>query len=252
MKIIADPVAWMWFALVGAGAVCLWRSRHRRGWGLLSIALAASAFEAAQVPTRLSARLERPFLPPPRSQIARADAVIVLGGFGGPSKFSYLGVEFSNPVNRLLTAVALIRDGKAPVLVIGGAGEGTPPLPVEAQAAKRLIQQWNLVTAPVECLEASRNTHDEAVHTVHLASQKGWKKLILVSSGLHLKRALATFRKTGLDVEPVGCDFQALASLQDRPEHRLHFIPSVQCLSGVRTWLEEILGYAYYCLRGWA
>ena len=252
MKILADPVAWMWFTLLGGTVGCFIRGCRRSAWWLLSIALAASIFAAADVPIRLLASLERPFVPPPTGQIAQADAVIVLGGFGGPSKLSYLGVEFRSAVNRLLTGIALIRNGKAPVLVIGGRGEGQPPQPVEAQAAKKFIQDWNLLATPIEFLGVSKNTHDEAIHAAHLAPQKGWKKIILVSSGIHLKRAVATFRMAGLEVVPIGCDFQGLAALQESRESQLLIIPSVYTLSDTRTWIEEILGYAYYRMRSWA
>ncbi len=252
MKLVADPVAWTWFALLGSALFCFMRRRRRRAWWLLAIALAGSVFQAAEVPGRLIAGMERPFLPPAPGQIAPADAVIVLGGSLTPFEPSYLRVEFCEASDRLLTGIGLVRDGKAPVLVVSGGGEGQPARFAEAPAAMKFIERWNLVTTPIESLGVSRTTHDEAVHAARLASQKGWKKIILVSSALHLRRAAATFRKAGLEVVPVGCDFRVLGLLEPGRQRRFNPVPSVFTVVSFRLWLEEVLGFAYYRLRSWA
>ncbi len=81
-----------------------------------------------------------------------------------------------------------------------------------------------------------------------LAKEKGWKKIILVTSAWHMRRAAATFRKAGLDVIPVGCDCQGSVALQ---RDRVSLVPRAQSLILFKLWAEETLGYAAYRLHGW-
>jgi uncharacterized SAM-binding protein YcdF (DUF218 family) len=248
MKALADPLVWLWLAVVVAGTVC-WR-RGRKKWGsiILASALLACVFELTNVPARLLASLERPFIFDKSSPIPPADAVLVLGGYGQPFPQSLSGIELNESGDRLLTGIGLVREGKAAVLVVSGGGRGTPPQPLEAQAAKAWIESWKLLPAPVETLGASRNTHDEALRMKDLAQKKGWNKFILVTSAWHMRRAATTFRKAGLEVIAVGCDYQGSVAVQ---RERLSFMPRTSSLWLLRLWLEETLGYGFYRVRGW-
>ncbi len=150
-----------------------------------------------------------------------------------------------------MAGIELVRQGKSNVLILSSGGRGKPPEPVEAIAARNLVESWKVLppTARVELLGACINTRDEAVKMVDLAKARGWKKIILVTSAWHLRRATPLFKKTGLEVIPVGCDFQGTAALQ--AERRFTFVPRTSSLVLLKLWLEETMGYAYYALRGW-
>ena len=75
------------------------------------------------------------------------------------------------------------------------------------------------------------------------------KRVILVSSALHLARGAAACRKEGVDVLPVGCDFQGLDAL-DRPE-RWWVVPRSEGLIRFERWFHEELGGVCYWWRGW-
>jgi hypothetical protein len=176
-----------------------------------------------------------------------------LGGYAQPSANNYQGIQFGEAVDRIITGIALVRDGRGRVLVLGGGGSGNPPKPIEAQAAANWISSWNLVSVPVEFLGPCRDTHDEALHTAGLARTNGWKKIILVTSAWHTRRALAVFQKAGLDVVPVAGDFRGIPSDPTAEPKGFHIslIPRTSSLVQINLWLEETLGYVYYWMRGW-
>ena len=223
----------------------------RLGWTLLAVALLASAFEIGNVPARLLASLERPYVSV-NADIEPADAVLVLGGYGQPApNGSLTGLEVNDAGDRLVAGIELVRHGKGKVLVLSSGGRGEPPEPLEAIAARNLVESWKVLppTAKVELLGACINTRDEAVKMVELAKARGWKQIILVTSAWHLRRAAALFKKAGLEVIPVGCDFQGTAALQG--ERHFAFVSRTSSLVLLKLWLEETVGYAYYRLRGW-
>jgi uncharacterized SAM-binding protein YcdF (DUF218 family) len=249
MKILADPLAWAWFGLLFGSAVSFIRRCRKRGSILLGIALISSLVQMIDVPGRLLAALERPYVTAPRQALPAADAVVVLGGYLQVFSGSYGGIGFNQASDRLLTGIALVRDGKGSVLVLGGPSPAQPSRLTEAEAAKAFIQSWKLVSVPIECLGAGKNTHDEAVRCSELAKKNGWKHLILVTSAGHLRRAASTFRKAGLDITPVGCDFREVERLEGHAG--ISWIPRSAALVTLRYWLEEELGYLYYSARGW-
>jgi DUF218 domain len=113
----------------------------------------------------------------------------------------------------------------------------------------RRLQDTRPLPNQVEILGACKNTRDEAIHTEVMAREKGWKKILLVTSAWHMRRALPTFRNTGLEVIPVGCDAPGTAALQNHD--RVTLIPRTGTLETFELWFTETLGYAWYRLRGW-
>jgi uncharacterized SAM-binding protein YcdF (DUF218 family) len=249
LKFFADPIAWFWFALLAAALILLLGHRRKLGWLLLGIVLLASLSEALRFSDWLIVDLERPYLRKEVSPPVPADAVIVLGGYAHPSTNNYCGIQFNEAADRLITGIALVRDRKGRVLVLSGGGRGDPPMPVEAQAAAHWIRSWNLVAVPVEFLGPCGDTHDEALHASMLVRTNGWKNIILVTSAWHMRRALATFQKVGLDAIPVAADFRGLPA--DATKSRFSWIPRTSSLGQFNLWLEETLGYFYYWLRHW-
>ncbi|HWH71314.1 MAG TPA: YdcF family protein [Candidatus Sulfotelmatobacter sp.] len=250
MKFVADPVFWLW--LGGVAVTVRLAVRRRWGWAALlgSLVALACAAEAVKLPARLLSSLEQPYLCHGSLPVPAADAVVVLGGYMERFSSGYLGMELNEAADRLLTGIALVREGKGRALVLGGGGRGHPPQPEEAQCATKWMQEWHLVSVPVENLGVSLNTHDEALHLAELAKQRGWKKIVLVTSAWHMKRAAATFRKAGFEVVPVGSDFQGTCALEG--EEHIHFVPRSGSLVQFSRWLEEQIGYVYYRVRGWA
>ncbi len=253
MKLLADPVSLLWFALCGTSCVLLARRQWRGACLVLGCVVAGCLVEASRLPGRLLASLEQPYARQTRAPIEPADAVLVLGGYVRPSSNNILGLRFGDAADRIMTGIALARQGKGRVLVLGGGGRGIPPgtgLPPEVRGTRDWIRSWDLAPVPIEVLDWSLDTHEEALRHASLARKHGWKRVLLVTSAWHMKRSVAAFRKAGMEVLPVACDFRGLPDLAaDRP---LSLIPRTGTLVSLDLWMEETLGYIYYRLRSWA
>jgi uncharacterized SAM-binding protein YcdF (DUF218 family) len=253
VKVFADPVALLWFGLCGISCVLLARRQWRWAWLALGCVVAGCVAEAVRFPGQLLARLERPYLRQTGAPIEPADAVAVLGGYLESSSNSILGLQFNDAVDRIMTGIALVRQGKGSVLVLSGGARRIPPgtrVLAQAGATKDWIRSWDLVPVPIEVLDWCWDTHEEALRLRNLTRKNGWKRIILVTSAWHMKRSVAAFRKAGIEVVPVACDFRGTFSLSGA--RLLPFVPCTESLVLLDLWAEETLGYAYYRLRSWA
>ncbi|KEF41176.1 MAG: hypothetical protein ER33_12815 [Cyanobium sp. CACIAM 14] len=229
-------------ALSGAGIALLW--------------LAATPLVSRQLVWGLEERAAR-LTPTP---IPRADAVLVLGGGLRPALPPRQGVEVNEAGDRLLRAVALMRQGKAPWLLVTG-GRVTfmanDPAVGEARLAKTLATSLGVPADRIVTSEEGRNTAEETRALVRIVRQRGWSSLLLVTSATHLPRSLATLRRAAGDIRilPVACDFQLPArdsfGTPTPAGILLSLLPSAESLVLTNTAMREYLGLLAYRLRGW-
>ena len=135
-------------------------------------------------------------------------------------------------------------------LVLGGSyykveGQRRP----DAELLTTWARAWKLPLGEVHLLGICANTREEAALTAQLARAQQWRRVILVSSGYHLARAEAVFRKAGLEVLPVGAEFLGLDSLGG--EGSFSLIPRGRGFELSSYWIHEQLGWLYYRLKGW-
>jgi uncharacterized SAM-binding protein YcdF (DUF218 family) len=235
---------------------------RRRRWGpglsaagLALLWLASMPWLSRQLVWGLEERAVR-LMPDP---LPAADAVLVLGGGLVPPLPPRRRVEVSDAADRLLTGVDLIRQGKAPWLVVSGgrvtfaSGDPSPP---EATYAATLAASLGVPPERIVRSEAPRNTAEEAMAMRAIARERGWRTLLLVTSATHLPRATATFRHlTDLRIVPVACDFQLTARNQSGQATAeslvLDLLPNAGSLASTTSSLKELLGLTVYRLRGW-
>jgi uncharacterized SAM-binding protein YcdF (DUF218 family) len=172
---------------------------------------------------------------------------VVLGGGAWLSSNDFAGLDFGLAVDRILTGMELTRRGQGKELVLGGSTTAEPVVAPELELYRQWLESWEFDQVRILDLGLCRNTRDEAVRTAELAEEHGWSQLLLVTSASHMKRSEAAFRKVGLDVEPVGCDFMGTALL----DRRRNWVPQSATLVVLQIWLREVVGFRYYQLRGW-
>ena len=204
--------------------------------------------------------LEEPAAALTPSPLPRADAVVVLGGGLRPALSPRPGVEVAEAGDRLLTGLRLLRQGQATVLVTSGAQvsfTASDPAPPEALSASALALELGAQPGQILVNPRSRTTAEEAAHIGALGRQRGWRRVLLVTSGFHMQRSLATFRaRSGLEVIPVSCDFQLPARSHygsPSPGSLLKdLVPDADALALSTVALKEHLGLTLYRLRGWS
>jgi uncharacterized SAM-binding protein YcdF (DUF218 family) len=252
---LTEPLGAIWL-IMAVGTVSLaWRKQWRGlAWlgvptfliflmGSLPITEALTArAEAPYAACFIDAPTHWPTATPPQ------DAVLVLGGGFEPSAHDAYGFVLNAAASRVLTAVDLVRSTRAKNLVLGGSSIsiGTSSGPVMSRV-QTWIQAWHVIDVPVTNLGACANTHDEALAFKALNQKNGWRRTILVTSALHMPRAEAVFKKQGIEVTPVACDFQCYGR-QGLP---VSLFPSFERIRVFSRYLHEKVGWWVYRWKGW-
>jgi uncharacterized SAM-binding protein YcdF (DUF218 family) len=193
----------------------------------------------------LMGTLEKGYTPRSLSVIEKADAIVVLGGATrGDTHLSTHG-DLNQQADRLLYAVELYRAGKAPVvLASGGGAPGDRP---EAELMEGILHIMGVPPRDILRESASRTTYDNARYSAILLQGKGLRRVLLVTSAFHMRRALGVFRQTGLDVVPAPTDYQRLVGRPVVPR----WLPTADDLVRSTYALREHVGYWVYRYRGW-
>ena len=150
-----------------------------------------------------------------RGQLKAAQAIVILGGGERPGAQEYGGAAPNRfTLERLRYGARLSRQTSLPVLVSGGAPAGLEP---EAEVMAESLQSDFGVT--VKWREGrSLDTADNARYSAEILKGAGIKTIVLVTTALHMRRAIYEFRRTGLTVIPAPTAF-----VSDEPARRKIF-----------------------------
>lgn len=247
---LAEPIGLIWAALLLL-AGWQWRQQHRRP-ACVTLLLAAfiHVVGGTSLPAWLVAGLERPYDPEVRGWPAQAEAVVMLGGTHNFTLRSPLHIGVGEASDRILAAVELVRTTHARALVLGGSKyEFQGQMRPDSELLAAWFRAWKLPAGEVHLLGICANTHDEAERTATLAQAQHWHRILMVTSGYHLRRAEATFRKAGVGVIPVGAEFLGLDALGGG--HEFALVPRVRGFELMKFWVHEEIGWWYYRWKGW-
>jgi len=150
--------------------------------------------------------LQRPYLTVDPFAQGRFDAVVVLGG----------GVEVTQsgaPIltaagDRVVLAARLFRTGHAALLVTTGPYQPLPGGRITSDAAATATI-WRQLGVPAEAivpLEGPRSTTDEAVAIREAVARNGWRRVGLLTSAWHLRRAMRLCARHDVVVTPLPAD----------------------------------------------
>lgn len=193
------------------------------GWRELGLVLAAAAVLAllaiAVLPlgTWLARPLEdrhsRPDLARPDMAERRIDGIVVLGGASLPALSADRDApQINMAAERLIAFVALARRFPQARLVFAG-GQGTlAKAPIsEADVARRIFAELGLPPERVIFEGRSRNTHENALLARPLARPQPGETWLLVTSALHMPRAVQVFAAQDWPVLPYPVDYLTLS-----------------------------------------
>jgi uncharacterized SAM-binding protein YcdF (DUF218 family) len=177
------------------------------------------------------------------------DAVVILGGGTTARTPEQPEVDISASGGRLLYGFRLYRAGKAPRLILsGGSISGGEP---EAEQMRQILSEWG-VPGPALILETrSRNTYENAAETLALCRERGLRRLLLVTSAFHMRRAAAIFRKAAgpeIEILPLPTGRYVLGQ---RPFLLGEILPDAGALANTTLALRERIGIWVYRARGW-
>jgi len=248
---LGEPLGLAWVGLAIL-AVLLWRRRQWLPFALsVALWLLVTLIGGTDFSAWLLRRLEQPWAEFKIENTPACDAVVVLGGGAEPSLRETGGVRLTKAGDRLLAALELMRLGRSPVLVVGGGSVKMDGVTrVESVLIKARLESWNLPAGwEIVSLGTAADTHDEALRLVPIARTRGWKRILLVTSASHMRRADAVYRAAGFDVVPAPCNFLVAGSAV--PIGLAVGIPGHGGFERMGIWLHEIAGWEMYRRRGW-
>ncbi|MFC1488282.1 YdcF family protein [Thermodesulfobacteriota bacterium] len=242
------PLSLCIFMAIFSGVVVLRRKKTGVALLFLSIGL-LWASSTSVVSSYLTRSLEQQFHPVPIKQSGKADAIVVLGGGIGRMEPPATEIDLSGSADRVLHGARLYRAGKAPLVIAsGGAIPWMGSKKPESTVMSRLLQEWGVPVSAIIVEPESRNTHQNAVNTKKILKVRGIDKVFLVTSAMHMQRALSTFKAAGINAIPSPTDYHSTA----REKYTvLDFLPNAEALVGTTLAMKEYLGWLVYFLQGY-
>ena len=225
--------------LLGATALVLAALRWRRGAAATAL-LGLVWLWVWSMPVAslwLRGALEHRYPPLALQGVPSAQAIVVLGGGMSPPGAGRPWPDLSAAADRVWHAARLYHAGKAPIVVMsGGADLALGPVS-EAQSMRDFINDLGVPRAAVLLESGSRNSRENAQFVAVLLKQRQIDRVLLVTSALHMRRALAHFRAEGLAVVPVATDHSPLTA-----PGAAGWLPDAGALEGSSRAFKELMG----------
>lgn len=235
-------------ALLLGGLLLLvgWR---RAGRALFMVgALGTFAFGILPVGSWLAAALEAQY-PRPASLPARISGIVQLGGAERVGLSARVGgPELNGAADRYFVALELARRYPEARVVFTGNGRDRPEQGIvggEVAIARRVHAAAGLAPPRLSFETRARDTCENALATYLFVRPRPGDHWLLVTSAMHLPRAMACFRVAGWDVIPYAADHRGSTGSLDAGSFRIG-----ENLALFDEAMHEWLGLAYYRLAG--
>ena len=146
----------------------------------------------------LTFRLESQFPSISVEMLPESDVVIVLGGVLGQPFPPRIAADFGDPADRIMHALRIYRAGKSRlILIAAGNLPWQSALVPEARLIADLLIELGVPRSALILEPESGTTRENAVNSAAIFRKNGWRNGLLVTSGTHMPRALAAFKKAG-------------------------------------------------------
>ncbi|MEM9770088.1 MAG: YdcF family protein [Cyanobacteria bacterium P01_D01_bin.73] len=241
-------VRWAMVAIALALVIILGASN---GW--ISAALVKSLEDQAIALQESTSGLPYPELP-------AADAIVVLGGGIKAPLYPRQQMDLAEEGDRVLYGARLWKAGKAPMMVMTGGRiqwRGTGDAKTgEAGDMAELAATLGVPADKIVMETASLNTRQNATYTAQVLDGTEVRRILLVTSAMHMPRSWAIFKRAGF--EPIAAPTDFLITDADNEERgntaaaiALNLMPDADNLRGLTRALKEYVGTFVYWIRGW-
>ena len=183
------------------------------------------------------------------SLLAPSDGIVVLsGGMHLPPGDTKI-IEWYDP-DRFLAGIDLYKANKSNRLIFtGGINPLTPELPPEGDVFIKEAISMGLPKEDLFTTDPVNNTLQEAKAIKKLLNNDSsliQKRVILVTSAFHMKRAKKVFEGEGISVQPYPVDFKSNKSFFASLRNPLSWMPSASSLNKSSKAIREIIGRFIY------
>lgn len=178
------------------------------------------------------------------------DVGIVLGGRTVTFDKKYNRRNYHENIDRLLQAVNLYEKGKIKkILITGGSGNLIYTEIKEANLMDSLLRNIKIPASDILIDTLAENTHQNAVYSKRILDKyPQYKKFLLITSSVQMRRAMGCFEKEGIQVTPYPTN---LLNSDSHWNFEYLFIPNA---SNLLTWdgtIHEMIGYVVYKIMGY-
>lgn len=175
------------------------------------------------------------------TQEATRPLVLLTGGLDQAalteSDFAALTPSSTRRVFALFASGLVTHD--RPLLIAGGAEQGIP----ESRVVRQLALRLGALPGQIQLEEQSTSTWGNATEVAKLLRTQS-PRITLVTSALHMKRAVLAFERQGLDVCPLPVDSDYIA-----PSGWGYVLPQSSALRKSERAIHEWIGWAAYRVR---
>lgn len=155
--------------------------------------------------------LERDYPYKPPASYPVADAIVVLGGgVRGYAGAAFPVIDLNRASDRELFAAQLYKAGRARAIILSGGADPIYRTGAAAVGMKIFLMNLGIPSRAILLGTRSRNTVENAQEVVAILKPMGGKRILLVTSALHMKRAVWLFSRSNLQVIPAPTDFEVM------------------------------------------
>lgn len=210
---LVRPDSWIVFGLVLSTIAVFCRKRALSRTLITFTTLAVLAITILPLGDLLREPLERRY--PTDPSLEKVDGIVILGGATSVDlSMRWDQVQLNESAERMTAGLALARRfPNAKVLFTGGntkIWKGSL-FSTESGIAKQLFVEQGLSIERLILDSRARNTRENAIFSLELASPQQNETWLLVTSAYHMPRAVASFRKAGWgSIVPYPVDYRSL------------------------------------------
>lgn len=242
--VLAQPANFLFVLLALAALLLWWRPRTGR---IIMTLIIVCAWLAAALPIGEYYLREIENTYPVPTLPAHVDGIILLGGFTwAEGSEAHHQLQTDGKADRFLHFVRLAQQyPNAKLVFTGGSGN---PLRQDVREADLVREQWAAMgydSSRVIWERDSRNTYENAVFSKKLVQPKPGETWVLVTSALHMPRAVAIFEKQDWPVIPYPVDYITTDAKLGQYEFSV-----TDNLWRLATALKEIIGKLAYQWTG--
>lgn len=237
-------------------------SRRWPRWGRFGVGLALMLLWVAGnhwVAKGLASSLEWRY--PSLDSTPQAGAIVVLGGGTMLDEPPRPIVEINGAGDRIIYAAWLYNQGAADRIIVSGGRipwltNGDDPLDKPAEAMSQLLDMLGVPQEVIYLESESLNTYENARYSKQILDRLGVEQVLLVTSAMHMPRAVRLFEAQDLEVIPAPVDYSTSVSDLKMSgiswqSFLLRLVPDAGDLSLTTSAIKEYLGILYYHLTGW-
>ena len=224
--------------IIVLGIWFFYKNQKKIAYGYIIIAAVFWLASMKPVSDLFLSKLEYHFVLP---ESFSADVVIVLGGgmkddvpdFSGNSALNSAGLE------RVFAAARIVKKKKIPIITSGGAVFSRK---AESEVAKRFLMDIGISGDEIIVENKSRDTYENALFSRKICLERGFNRVVVVTSAFHMPRTAMIFKKVGFEdivYYPTGY------RTSKKPKYYFtDFLPGD--MQNLSVAIKEYIGLAYY------